>query len=64
MNVEYLGIAKIFPDQKYPLEKLSTLSSGLYYVKISTTEAHSIVNQKFTDLKTFVFWHDRIGHPG
>ena len=27
-------------------------------------EAHSIVNQKFTDLKTFVLWHDRIGHPG
>ena len=64
MNVEYLGITKIVSDQKYVLEKLSTLSSGLYYAKISTIEAHSIVNQKFTDLKTFVLWHDRIGHPG
>ena len=64
MNVEYLGITKIVSDQNYVLEKLSTLSSGLYYAKISTIEAHSIVNQKFTDLKTFVLWHDRIGHPG
>ena len=64
MNVEYLGITKIVSDQKYVLEKLSTLSSGLYYEKISTIEAHSIVNQKFTDLKTFVLWHDRIGHTG
>ena len=64
MNVEYLGITKIVSDQKYVLEKLSTLSSGLYYAKISTIEAHSIVNQKFTDLKTFVLLHDRIGHPG
>ena len=52
MNVKYLGITKIVSDQKYVLEKLSTLSSGLYYAKISTIEAHSIVNQKFTDLKT------------
>lgn len=58
MNVEYLGITKIVSDQKYVLEKLSTLSSGLYYAKIS------IVNHKFTDLKTFVLWHDRIGHLG
>ena len=64
MNVEYTGIFKVVLDQKYVLEKLSTLSSDLYYAKISTIEAHSIVNQKFTDLKTFVLWHDRIGHPG
>ena len=44
MNVEYLGITKIVSDQKYVLEKLSTLSSGLYYAEISTIEAHSIVN--------------------
>ena len=64
MNVEYTGIFKVVLDQKYVLEKLSTLSFGLYYAKISTIEAHSIVNQKFTDLKTFVLWHDRIGHHG
>ena len=64
MNVEYLGITKIVSNQKYVFEKLSTLSSGLYYAKISTIEAHSIVNQKFTDLKTIVLLHDRIGHPG
>ena len=46
------------------LEKLPTLSSGLYYAEISTIEAHSIVNQKFTDINIFVLWHDRIGHPG
>ena len=46
------------------LEKFSTLSPSLFYAKISTIETHSVVNQKFTDLKTFVLWHDRIGHLG
>ena len=64
MNVEYLGITKIVSNQKYVLEKLSTLSSSLYYAKTSRVEAHLIVNQKFTDLKTFVLWHDRMDHPG
>ena len=64
MNVEYLGITEFVSDQKNVLEKISTLSSGLYYAKISMIEEHFIANQKFTDLKTFVLWHDQIGHPG
>ena len=64
MNIEYLGITKSVSGQKYVLEKLPTLSSGLYYAEISTIEAHSIVNQKFTDPNVFVLWHDRMGHPG
>lgn len=64
MNIEYLGIIKCVSGQKYILKKLPTLSSGLYYAEIYASEAHSIVNQKFTDPKTFVLWHDRVGHPG
>ena len=64
MNVEYLCITKNISGQKCIVEKLPTLSSDLYYSKISTIEAHSIVNQKFTDSNTFVLWHDRLGHPG
>jgi len=64
MNIEYLGITKYVSGQKYILEKLPTRSSGLYYAEMSTIKAHSIVNQKFTDLNTFVLWLDRIGHPG
>ena len=64
MNREYLCITKNISGQKCIVEKLPTLSSGLYYSKISTVEAHSIVNQKFTDSNTFVLWHGRLGHPG
>ena len=54
MNIEYLGITRSVSGQKYDLEKLPTLSSGLYYAEISTIEAHFIINQKFTDSNTFM----------
>ena len=56
MNIEYLDFTKIVSNHKYVLEKLSTLSSDLYYAKVSTVEAHSIVNTKFIDLKIFVLF--------
>ena len=46
------------------LEKLPFFSSGFYYTNISTIEAHTIVNQKFTDENNFIVWHDRLGHLG
>ena len=61
-DVEYLHITSITQGNKKILEKLHVLSSGLYYTKISTIEAHAIVNQKFTD--NFIIWHDRLGHTG
>ncbi|TYH25424.1 hypothetical protein ES288_A03G167800v1 [Gossypium darwinii] len=46
---EYIQITSIIQGKKIILEKLSTFSFGLYYMKISTIEAHAIINQKFTD---------------
>lgn len=61
-NDEYLQITSISQGTKNVLEKLPAFSTGLYYTKISAIEAHSILNQKFTD--DFTIWHDRLGHPG
>ena len=62
-NTEYLYITNVVLDKKNILEKLHVFSSGLYYTKISTIEAHAIVNQKFTDENNFIVCHDRLGHP-
>ena len=39
-----------------------TLNLLLYNIK--PIESYVIVNKKFNDPKTFVLWHDRLGHPG
>ena len=46
------------------MEKLPAFSSGLYHTTIKPIESYVVVNQKFNDLKVFVIWHDRLGHPG
>ena len=46
------------------MEKLSTFSFRLYHTTIKVIESYVVVNQKFNDSKVFVFWHDRLGHPG
>ncbi|TYI68508.1 hypothetical protein E1A91_D08G093400v1, partial [Gossypium mustelinum] len=43
-NDEYLQITSIIQRNKIILEKLSILSSCLYYMRISTIEAHAIKN--------------------
>ncbi|KAB2090726.1 hypothetical protein ERO13_A03G129850v2, partial [Gossypium hirsutum] len=43
-NDEYLQIMSIIHGNKQILEKLSTLSSSLYYTRISTVETHAIIN--------------------
>ncbi|KAG4153241.1 hypothetical protein ERO13_D04G172580v2, partial [Gossypium hirsutum] len=43
-NDEYLHITSMIEGNKHILEKLSALSSGLYYTRISTIEAHAIIN--------------------
>ena len=63
-NVEYLYITSIISDQKLIMEKLSTFSSRLYRTTIKLIESYVVMNQKFNDLKVFVIWHDRLGHPG
>ena len=62
-NVEYLCITSD-DTQKRILEKLRSLSSVLYYTYIRTIESHTVMNQKFIDSKVYMFWHDRLGHPG
>lgn len=64
MGLEYLVITENVSGQTCVVEKFPALSSGLYWTKISAIEAHSIVNQKFTDSNTFALWHNRLGHLG
>ena len=63
-NKEYIAITSMVDGNKCYLEKLPSISSGLYYTFISTIESHSIINSKFMDRDRFVVWHNRLGHPG
>ena len=62
-NVEYLYIASTISCQKYVLEKLTAFSSGMYYAFISPIESNIVIRKKENDPKTFILWHDRLGHP-
>ena len=62
-NTKCLCIASIVFRKKLVIEKLSATSSGLYHTTIKFIESYVVVNQKFNDPKTFVLWHDRLGHP-
>ena len=61
-NVEYLYITSIISGQKLIMEKLLAFSFRLYHTTIKSNEV--VVNQKFNNPKVFVFWHDKLGHPG
>lgn len=63
-HVEYLCITSIISGQKLVLEKLPAFSSGLYYTTIRTIESNVVMGLKSSDSKTFMLWHDRLGHPG
>ena len=64
-NKEYLSIVANIGSQKQILEKVSALSSGLYYTTISNVESHSIMNKttksslKHSDPKALKLWHNR-----
>ena len=62
-NVECLYITSIVSIKKLIMEKLSAFSSGLYQTNMKHIESYVILNQKFKDPKTFVLWHDKLGHP-
>ena len=62
-NTKCLYITSIVYDKKLIMEKLSAFSSELYHTNIKLIESYVVVNQKFNDPKTFVLWHDRLGHP-
>ena len=63
-NIKCLYITSIVYGKKLIMEKLSTYSSGSYHTNIKSIESYVVVNQKFNNLKTFAFWHDRLGHLG
>ena len=63
-NTECLYITSIVYSKKLIMEKLSIFSSRFYHTNIKSIESYVVVNQKFKNPKTFVLWHDRLGHPG
>ena len=65
-DTECLYITSIVYDKKLIMQKLSAFSFGLYRININikSIESYIVVNQKFNDPKTFVLWHDKLGHPG
>ena len=60
---EYLFITKNDGYNKQLLEKISSLSTGLYFTYIKPVQhvAYKII---FQNLDIFKTWHDRLGHPG
>ena len=62
-NKECLYITSIVSGKKLVVETLLAFSTGLYHTTIKLIESYVVVNQKFNDPKTFVLWHDRLGHP-
>ena len=63
-NKEYLYITSIVYGKKLVVETLSAFSTRLYHTTIKLIESYVVMSQKFNDPKTFVLWHDRLGHPG
>ena len=57
---EYLLITR----QKQIFEKLISLSYGLHQTTIRLLESYAVMNHNFNDLKAFLLWHERLGHPG
>jgi hypothetical protein len=60
---EYLFITKPDGYNKRLLEKIPSLSSGLYYTYIKPVQ-HVAYKVIFQNLDLFKIWHDRLGHPG
>ena len=62
-NKECLYITSIISGKKLIVETLLDFSTRLYHTSIKSIESYVVVNQKFNNPKTFVLWHDRLGHP-
>ena len=60
-NKECIYITFIVSGKKLVVETLLAFSTGLYHTTIKPIESYVVVNQKFNDPKTFVFWHDWLG---
>ena len=53
--IKNVFITSIVYEKKLIIEKISAFSSGLYHINIKHIDSCVVVNQKFNDLKTFVF---------
>ena len=62
-NKKCFYITYIVYGKKLVVETLLAFFTGLYHTTIKSIESYVVVNQKFNDPKTFVLWHDRLGHP-
>ena len=63
-NIEYYYTTSFIYNKEFIMEKLLTFSFGLQHTTIKLIELYDVVNQKFIDSNFFIFWHDRLGHPG
>ena len=63
-NTKCLYITFIVFCKKLVIEKLSTTFSRLYHKTIKPIESYVAVDKKFNNPKTFILWHDRLGHLG
>ena len=59
---ECVYITSIVFGKKLIVEKLSAFSYELYPTNIKSIESYFVVNQKFNNPKTFVLWHEKLGH--
>ncbi len=62
-NEEFLLITKDNGYGKQIVERIPSLSTGLYYTYIKP-EQHVAYKIIFQNLDVFKIWHDRLGHPG
>jgi hypothetical protein len=60
---EFLFLTKPNKYGKRICEKITSLTSGLYYTYIKIN-AHVTYKVIFQDVDAFQIWHDRLGHPG
>ena len=62
-NDEFLFITRNDGYQKQVLEKISSLSTGLYYTYIKPVQ-HAAYKIIFQNHNIFKIWHDHLSHPG
>ena len=62
-EIEYLYIISTISNEKHILEKLSTLSSRLYYTYIRINETYATMNMKLMNPDIFSIWLNRLSHP-
>ncbi|KAM0991770.1 hypothetical protein ACFX2I_010088 [Malus domestica] len=63
-GVEFLCITSYEYGQKYILEKMEHIPSGLYTMTIRSIESHYVAGPTFRTAHEITLWHDRLGHLG